>query len=208
MLHPEGSRAPRPPKGGRAAIFGCAALLAALIPAWNPVQAGQTVVTGEFIGCGLGQGVLECRVMGDDGKDYYLSCDVGGAPFAVNMGKAQCDALDEEALAGKTVSFKATLSPDGDVEEAADFAVAPKQPPQSKRRLRRGLVMTGLVKDDENGPIFQTDKGTFELDPGTGLTFGDLADLGEKSAGRKTTLEGDLLRDWDGEVFIVNSVRK
>jgi len=185
-----------------------AAFLLAVCALCPPAMAGEAGITGEFIGCGVGQGVLECRIMGDDGKDYYLSCDVGGAAFSVNMTKAQCDAFDENALAGKTVSLKAVFSPDGDVEEVKSLALAAVQAPAEKRRLTRGLTMTGVIKDSDNGPVLVTKTGEYELDPGLDMQFGDIATLAERNAGRSVTLEGDILKDWDEDVFIVNNVKK
>lgn len=58
------------------AILSCASsALAMLLPLAPRAHAADKIIIGEFIGCGMGQGITECRILGDEGKDSCIDYD-------------------------------------------------------------------------------------------------------------------------------------
>ena len=163
-------------------------------------------ITGLFVGCGMGQGMTECRIIGLDGKDYYISHAEGGIAQG-NAADEVFEAVDEEAWSGKTVELKAVLETDGDIKRLLEIRLAERQVPELNQLMQKNQVLMGVISESSQAFFLQTKDGRYELSPGQGYHFGDIAELMRKHKGRELKLRGDILKEKGNQVFIVTSFK-
>lgn len=191
------------------ALLFCAWLLGGwLLPAGAFAAKARTTVSGVFTGCATSQGLTECRVIGRDGKDYFLSANLGCGGVRGNTPEALIEAIDEDTWKGKTVTFEATLAPDGSLKNVANLRLAAVQSPDNASVMRVGVTATGVIDQTDDGFTFQTEDGLYDLVPGKGYRFGDLAELMARHDGAPVRLRGDILRDRDRVQFVLTGTEK
>jgi hypothetical protein len=170
-----------------------------------PAGQARTTIVGVFVGCALGQGLTECRVTGRDGRDYFLSANTGGGLTAGNTARDVFAGIDGDAWKGRTVAIEAGLAPDGSIARVFAIGLARQPDPQTERKMRTDVVLSGVIDQTDDGFSLQTRDARYTLAPGRGLRFGDLADLMFQSDGRPVTLRGDIMDDKGGPVLIVTA---
>lgn len=184
-------------------LIGACLLGSWLVPAGAPAAKARTTVRGIFTGCATSQGLTECRVISRDGKDYFLSANLGCGGVRGNTPEALIEAIDEDAWKGKTVDIEATLAPDGGLQAVTGLRLAAVQPPDNEAVMRVGVTATGVIDQTDDGFTFQTGDALYDLVPGKGYRFGDLAELMAQHDGAPVRLRGDILRDRDRVQFVL-----
>jgi hypothetical protein len=166
----------------------------------------RVTLVGVFIGCTTGQGLTECRVLGQDGKDYLVSANLGCGLAAGNATEDLVETLDADAWKGKTVAIEASLAPDGSIAEVHALRLAPDQPATAIPPMRVNVVRTGVIDQTDEGFTLRTAETLYALVPGKAYRFGDLAMLMHKKDGTPVTLRGDILTDRGKPLFVVTAM--
>lgn len=187
---------------GVACFLGLWLFGAALAPAG--AFAGRSAsLHGVFVGCATGQGLTECRVVGRDGADFYLSANLGCGGGRGNTPEALIEAIDENAWKGKTVDIEALLAPDGSLERVTGLRLAAPQPAGNETIMRVGVTLAGVIDQTDDGFTFRTGDTLYALVPGKGYRFGDLAELMARFDGAPARLHGDIVTAKSRPQFLI-----
>lgn len=183
-------------------------VLIPLIAALVAPASAQTMIIGKFMGCGLGQGILECGIVTSDGAEYYLARAEGNPAVSSNISDELFDRVDVDAWISKQVEVKADLGPHGEIINVHSIHLAQDQLDTRRQNPLDTTKVEGVIHDEGDHLILHTEISRFPLAPGAGYRLGDLAMLYKNSGGEKVSLTGYFLfsPEANGPVFVVTDL--